>query len=289
MRVEKFKGIRMIVALHSAPKGFFKTDPPHSNEELRAFVRKAASLGFKAVQIGPLRDFVPIESERLRIVLDSLQIERTVHAGEVYDAGKFALTEEEYATAKKRMHYGLTLCRELSSTLVSVHPPFFATRDKVDDEFLSKARRRFFELVKDGVSFAGRNGVKMALESFCYYPFIFEGLHDFAQFVSKFPSDKFGVLLEVGHLYQMGISLSEAIELFKHRLVDIHVHDAILDEDFRKATHLPVGRGTINFPILIKLLREAGYDEWLTFEIRGTEKEILESKVYLERLLKRAT
>jgi sugar phosphate isomerase/epimerase len=279
----------MIVALHSAPKGFFKTNPPHTNEELRRFVRKAASLGFKAVQMGPLRDFAPIESDRLRIVLDSLQIERTVHAGEVYDAEKFALTEQEYAAAKKRIHYGLTLCKELSSTLVSIHPPFFATRDKVDDELLSKARTRFFELVKDGVSSASRNGVKMALESFCYYPFIFEGLRDFAQFVSKFPSDKFGVLLEVGHLYQMGINLSEAIQLFKHRLVDIHVHDAILDGDFRKATHLPVGRGTINFPELTKLLREVGYDGWLTLEIRGTEKEILESKEYLERLLERAT
>jgi len=289
MPVEKLKGIKMIVALHSAPKGFFKTDPPHSNEELRAFVRKAASLGFKAIQIGPLRDYVPIESEHLRIVLDSLQIKRSVHVGEIYDAEKLALTEQQYATARKRMRYGLTLCREISSTLMSIHPPFFATRNEVDDELLFKARTRFYELVEEEADFANRNHVKMALESFCYYPFIFKGLRDFAQFVSKFPSEKFGVLLEVGHLYQMGISLSEAIQLFKHRLVDIHVHDATLEKDFRKATHLPIGRGTINFPEVTRLLREVGYDGWLTLEIRGTEKEISESKEYLEKLLKGAT
>jgi sugar phosphate isomerase/epimerase len=279
----------MIVALHSAPKGFFKTDPPHTNNELVGFVRKTALLGFKAVQIGPLRDYVPIESEHLRIVLNSLQIERNVHVGEVYDAERFALMEQEYATAKKRIRYGIALCKGISSTLMSIHPPFFATRNEVNDELLLKARTRFFELAKEEADFANRNHIKIALESFCYYPFIFRGLHDFAQFVSKFPSEKFGVLLEVGHLYQMGIDLSEAIQLFKHRLVDIHVHGATLEKDFRKATHLPIGRGTINFPELIKLLREVGYDAWLTLEIRGTEKEISESKEYLERLLKGAT
>jgi sugar phosphate isomerase/epimerase len=279
----------MIVGLHSVPKGFFKTHPPHSNNELVEFVRKAALLGFKAVQIGPLRDYVPIEGEHLRIVLDSLQIERTVHVGEVYDAEKFALTEQEYATAKKRIRYGITLCEEISSTLMSIHPPFFATRNEVDDELLSKARTLFFKLVKEETDFANRNHVKIAFESFCYNPFIFRGLHDFAQFVSKLPSEKFGVLLEIGHLYQIGISLSEAIRSFKHRLIDIHVHDATLEKDFRKATHLPIGKGTINFPELIKLLREVDYDGWLTLEIRGTEKEISESKEYLERLVKEAT
>jgi len=71
----------MIVALHSAPKGFFKTSPPHSNNDLVSFVRKAASLGFKAVQIGPLTEYVPIEGEHLKNVLDSLKIERNVHVG----------------------------------------------------------------------------------------------------------------------------------------------------------------------------------------------------------------
>jgi sugar phosphate isomerase/epimerase len=279
----------MIVALHSAPKGFFKKDPPYSNDELVELVQKAASLGFKAVQIGPLRDFVPIEGEHLRTILQSLQIERTVHVGEIYDAQKFALTEKEYAAAKKRIRYGITLCREISSTLMSIHPPFFATKNEVNDELLSKARTRFFELIKEEADFANRNHVKIALESFCYYPFIFRGLHDFAQFVSKFPPENLGVLFEVGHLYQMGISLSEAIQLFKHRLVDIHVHDATLEKDFRKSTHLPIGRGKINFPELTRLLREVGYDGWFTLEIRGTEKEIVESKEYLERLLKGAT
>lgn len=275
----------MIVALHSAPKGFFKTGPPHSNNELIEFVRKAASLGFKAVQIGPLRDYVPIESKRLRIVLHSLQIERNVHGGEIYDAERFALAEQEYVAAKKQMRYGIRLCREISSTLMSIHPPFFMARNEVDNEILSKAKTRFFRLVKEETDFANGNHVKIALESFCYHPFIFEGLRDFAQFVAKFPSEKLGVLLDVGHVHQMRIDLCEVVQMFKHRLADVHVHDATLEKDFRKATHLPVGKGTIDFPDLINLLREIDYNGWLTLEIRGTEKAIVESKKYLESLI----
>lgn len=278
----------MIVGLHSAPKGFFKTSPPYSNNELLRFVRKAASLGFKAVQIGPLRNFVSIEGERLRRVLDGLNMERDVHVGGIYDARKFALTEEEYTRAQKQIHYGITLCKETSSKLVSIHPPFFAARNKVNEELMSNARTRFLELVKEEANFASQNHIRIALESFCYYPFIFEGLYDFVQFVSKFPSEKLGVLLDVGHVYQIGIDLSEAVHLFKHRLLDIHVHDATLHNDFRKATHLPIGRGTINFAEFIKLLHQIKYDRWLTLEIRGNEHEIVKSKEYLENLIEKA-
>lgn len=275
----------MIVALHSVPKGFFKTDPPYSNDELLRFVRKAASLGFEAVQIGPLRNFVPIKGERLRRVLDSLNMERSAHVGGIYDAKKFALTEEEYARVQKQIHYGITLCEEISSTLVSIHPPFFATEKKAEEELLLKAKTRFLKLVKEEVDFAIRNHIKIALESFCYHPFIFEGLHDFAQFVSKFLSNRLGVLLDVGHVYQIGIDLSEAVHMFKHRLLDIHVHDATLEKDYRRATHLPIGKGTINFPDFINFLREVRYDGWITLEIRGNETEIMESKKYLDHLI----
>jgi sugar phosphate isomerase/epimerase len=277
----------MIVALHSAPKGFFKTTPPHSIQDLVSLVRKAASLGFKAIQIGPLIEYVPIEGEHLKSVLDSLNMKRDVHVGGIYDAEKFALTEEEYARVQKQIRYGIMLSKKISSTLVSVHPPFFVAGSKLNEELLLKARTRFLKLLKEETKFASNNQIKIALESFCYHPFIFKGLHDFAQFTSKFPSEKLGVLLDMGHLYQIGTNLSEVIHLFKHKLLDTHIHDATLEKDFRKATHLPIGKGTINFPHIIHLLQEVGYNGRLTLEIRGTEKEITKSKAYLESLIKK--
>lgn len=127
----------------------------------------------------------------------------------------------------------------------------------------------------------------MAIESFCYPPFIFDGLDDFTQFVSNFSPTKIGILLEVGHLYQAGFNLDEAIETFGNRLLDVHVHDATLQEDFKKATHLPIGKGSVDFLTMTDSLRRVKYDGWLTLEIHGNETEILKSKILLENLIDR--
>lgn len=84
----------MIVALHEAPKDFLRTDPPHSNDELLSLLRKTASLGFRAVEIGPLASYVPIEGRRVRKVLDGLNLDRSVHVGGLFDAAKFALPKK---------------------------------------------------------------------------------------------------------------------------------------------------------------------------------------------------
>jgi hypothetical protein len=86
----------MIVALQADPKDFFGTKSLYGNAELLKLVEKAASMGFKAVQIGPMTDYVDIESKRLRKTLDSLKMERNVHVGGIFDAEGLATTEQEY-------------------------------------------------------------------------------------------------------------------------------------------------------------------------------------------------
>jgi inosose dehydratase len=274
----------MIVALHGAPRGFFRTSTPHGDDELLGLVRKTASLGFRAIEIGPLADYGSIDGERLKEVLDELDMVRSVHVGGLFDASKFASSEEDYVRMEQEVRRGVTLGGEIGSDLVSVHPPFFSVED-VSTELWSRARARFLGLLKDEADFACRSNVGLALESFCYWPFIFEGLDDFVGFVSGFPSERLGVLLDAGHLYQVGISLSEAVHAFRGRLVDVHVHDATLGKDYRRATHLPVGRGTMDFRSLVEVLRDVGYDGWLTLEIRGGEEEVEGSRKRLEHLL----
>jgi sugar phosphate isomerase/epimerase len=275
----------MIVALHEAPKDFFKTNPPYSNRKLEELVRKAASMNFGAVEIGPLEDYVSIDGKQLRVVLNSLNIERSVHVGGIFDAKRFAFKDEEYAKARKQINHGIMLCKEIDSSLVSVHPPFFTSQDKATETLMPRARQRFLELVNEEVDFATENNIKLAVESFCYYPFIFKGLQDFCQFISRFTAQKLGVLLDAGHIYQAGIDLSEAVNALNHRLMDVHVHDATLERDYQRATHLPIGKGTINFSTLISCLRKVHYDGWLTLEIRSSEEEIVRSKEFLERLI----
>jgi sugar phosphate isomerase/epimerase len=280
----KEKGQSMIVALHEAPKGFFKTSPPHGNDELFRLARKAAALGFRAIEVGPLADYASINSESLKEVLDELNMGRSVHIGGLFDASKFASSEEEYGRLEHLMRQGVTLGNEIGANLVSVHPPFFSTGDQ-SVELLLKAKTRFLGLLKEQADFARGKGIKLALESFCYPPFIFKDLNDFVQFVSNFSSEKLGILLDAGHLYQAGISLSGSVQMFEGRLVEVHVHDATLAKDYRGATHLPIGKGDLDFRSLVKCLQEVYYDGWLTLEIRASEYKIEESRKYLEGLL----
>jgi sugar phosphate isomerase/epimerase len=90
-------------------------------------------------------------------------------------------------------------------------------------------------------------------------------------------------------VYQVGISLSDAVHTLRDRLLDIHVHDATQDKDYREATHLPIGKGTINFRGFLDLLLDVRYNGWLTLEVRGGEKEVVQSKQFLEGLLARAS
>jgi sugar phosphate isomerase/epimerase len=244
-------------------------------------------LGFKAVQIGPLVNYDSIEGESLNRVLDSLNMERNVHVGGICDANRFAKLEEEYVKVQKEIRFGIMLSSAIRYTLVSVHPPLFVSESKASEDCLARARERFFELLTEEADFASRKGVTLALESFCYSPFIFRDLVDFLQFIAGFSLEKLGILLDVGHVYQAGINLEKAVRLCKERLLDVHIHDATLERDYRRATHLPIGKGTVDFSKLIGLLKEVGYNRWLTLEIRGSEREVVASKRFLEKLIKR--
>jgi len=276
----------MRLALHSAPEGFFKSKPPYSNSELLRLVKKAFSLGFKCFEVGPLWTFAEIDAKSLRRALDRHEMESCVHVGGIYDAEKFLrIGEDDYEKAQKEAHWGIQLCRELGSGLVSLHPPFFVSNKARDKQTMSKARQCFHRLTENNIELASQNGIKVALESFCYPPFIFNGLDDFTEFVSSFPSAQLGILLEVGHLFHAGFSLDKAVRTFSKRLSDVHIHDATLGGDVRARTHLPIGTGKINFADLVRRLHEVNYDAWLTLEINGSENEILESKKSLEHIM----
>lgn len=275
----------MIVALHSAPKDLFKSKPPYGNRELQKLVQKAFSMEFKGFQVGPRWRFQRVNGALLKNLLDRFEMERNVHVGGLYDAEELSRKGEEYSKISRELRYGALLCQQISSNLLSFHPPF-SMKPHLDKETLCKARNLFLELTEKTLNFASSRGIRLALESFCYPPFIFHGLDDFMNFVSQFPPSKLGILMDVGHLYQAKIDLEETIERFRSRLCDVHIHDATQQSNFRVATHLPIGKGTIDFSRLIDGLHQVRYDGWLTLEIIGTEKEIVQSKTILENLLK---
>jgi len=276
------------VALHSAPKDLFKTKPPYGSKKLEELIQKASLWGFKGFQVGPLWKLKNIDGKQLKSFLDKFEMQRSVHLGGLYDAAFLYKKGRESDKVTRELCQGILFCRQISSNLMSFHPPFFI-KPYQKEEVLFKARDVFLELVDRALDFAGNQGIRLALESFCYPPFIFRGLNDFIEFISYFSSSQLGVLMDVGHLYQAKIDLNEAINVFNSRLFDVHIHDATQQDNLRIATHLPIGKGTINFDRLVNDLQRIEYDGWLTLEIKGIRKEIIQSKETLENLLNKQT
>lgn len=90
----------MIVAIHEAPKGFFETDPPHTTDELPGLVRKASSLGFQAIEIGPLGDYASIDNRRLPTLVEELNLKRSAHSAREWRLGSFRVCCEREEVLK---------------------------------------------------------------------------------------------------------------------------------------------------------------------------------------------
>ncbi len=85
-----------------------------------------------------------------------------------------------------------------------------------------------------------------------------------------------GICFDVGHANTMGL-IDGFLEL-KDRFVNIHVHDNMGATD----EHLPVGKGTVDFPRLLGGL--SGYSGRYVIESRGVD-DAVQSQRELRRLL----
>jgi len=59
------------------------------------------------------------------------------------------------------------------------------------------------------------------------------------------------------------------------KVTGLHISDALPGGDYRKGTHLPVGKGVVDFTKVVNHFRE--YDIYAALEIKGTCKDIQDS------------
>lgn len=82
----------------------------------------------------------------------------------------------------------------------------------------------------------------------------------------------------------------DALDVFGEYVRDVHAKDGCYPTDGKNlGKEMPLGEGKVNFPALVKKLKEIGYDGTLTIEreITGEEqkKDIIMAKALLEKLI----
>lgn len=105
--------------------------------------------------------------------------------------------------------------------------------------------------------------------------------------------DNLGVNFDPANLLSNGRSIDpvKSLHLLAPYLLGIHAKDAIPPAGIVPKGHeTQIGRGEVNFPAMIGLLREIGYDGEITIEHENVtgeewERDVAESRVYINGLL----
>ncbi len=132
----------------------------------------------------------------------------------------------------------------------------------------------FNEFLGEVVAKAEQKGITLCLENmFPRYHSFFEP-EDFIKIFEQFPSLR--LTLDTGHANIEDKSrrrVLDFIEMFGGRIGHVHVSD----NGGKRDDHFPIGKGTVNFPRIIKALKNAGYTDTVTFEIFTEDRYDLKS------------
>lgn len=190
-------------------------------------------------------------------------------------------------------HLGGSFCRVLSGQ----------RRPEVGRE---EGIRRVVDAIQELLPYAQSRGIVLAMENhykdgYWQYPEFAQKSDVFLEIVESIRSPWFGVQFDPSNAVVAGEDPVELLEKVKDRVVTMHASDRFLKpgytlDDLRKAeegtgyaailVHGVTGRGLNNYPRIFELLREAGFDGWISIEdgMNGLE-EIRSSANFLRGLM----
>jgi len=111
-------------------------------------------------------------------------------------------------------------------------------------------------------------GVEAAIENEPEpFPFLLKSVEDFERFYSELDAE-IGMVLDVAHANIRG-EVGKFLERFGDKIVHVHVSDNMGDQD----THLPIGRGMINWRETIEALKKLSFSGIVIIESYSGIKE----------------
>jgi len=163
------------------------------------------------------------------------------------------------------------------------------------------------ESIKELLAYAAEKKVVLALENhykdnYWQYPEFAQKRDVFLEIVDQIDSPWFGVQYDPSNAIVAGEDPLELLECIKHRVVTMHASDRFLKpghtlEELRRIedsvgyatilSHGVIGQGLNDYPRIFRLLREVGFQGWVSIEdgLNGLE-EIRASAEFLRPLMR---
>ncbi len=97
-----------------------------------------------------------------------------------------------------------------------------------------------------------------------------ESGEELAQLMDRLPGGTIGVDLNPGNLAAGGYSPTDAIEALGSRILHVHATDGFCDLATRRGEQVALGSGASDFPALLGMLGEYGYQGYFTIRLQGS-------------------
>lgn len=113
--------------------------------------------------------------------------------------------------------------------------------------------------------------------------FVFQGLEDYLAFMRQFPG--LGVLIDVSHNCYDGYSEEKILTILEPlRIGGLHLSDAVSGVDLEMGTHLPIGKGNVDFRRTLESFADSEHVHG-ALEIKSSYSDIKCSLEKLEGIL----
>jgi len=215
----------------------------HSFEK---WVEAARELGFDFIEIlSEWPHYLSHDSLPLfREVLDSYGMKVTVHAP-FSDLNIASFNERIRKTSLEIIRETLELSAELEALVVTIHPGHCSPVS-------IKNRREYLEIHRESLRKIARwseeYGVKVGVENMPRFPIL--DAQNCDRLAGIIEGIEIGITFDVGHLNTTTRNFDRFLELFRDRIIHVHLHDNSGKAD----EHLPVGDGTVPWGKLIPKL-----------------------------------
>lgn len=225
--------------------------------ELRAALRKARELGIHGVQLWVVNSELDARSltqsgrDELIALMNSLGLERSALCGDIGGFADPACVEQRIAHTKIMFDLAVELKTPVLTTHIGVIP----------DDTASKKYAGLLEAVREVAFYAADRECCLGIET---GP---ESGAALAAFIRKVGSPGLRVNFDPANLCMSGFDVLQAARDLAAHIVHTHAKDGIYDSEREcGGREVPLGKGDVDFPAYLTLLREIGYRGYLTVE-----------------------
>ncbi len=164
--------------------------------------------------------------------------------------------DDQLELSRRKLEY----LREIGGSALMVGPP--SSRGVPDDERV-KVMDQFIEQCKRLAEHCDRYGIPAGMHNHLWT--VVETEEEIRRFLDARP---IGWCPDFGHAAAAGADVMALLREYGDTIVHGHLKDALVDENGQFLRFCELGRGNVglDFPVILRVLEDQGYDRWLVIE-----------------------